>query len=406
MGWLSARSADAPALLPLSNSIATQPSPICHSCLSPDHHWVQASGRATLFSFVIVHRALDPYWQGEVPYVVAVVELAEGPRLISNLIGIEIRSNRNRHGSEGCLRTHHRGNRRAQIPGMPEHDEKNFAISVKAAMRQISLLIVVMCSLSPQFANGQERKLEPFVVAYSSVTANRAPLWIARDSGLFEKYGLDVKFITIAAGNVVLSALLTGDVHLITAAGPQVVAAVAQGAPITIVSTNGGSLFQLVARPSIKTLQDLRGKVVGSSRIGAGTDFVLRRILDKIGLVPGKDVSLIATGLSESEKRILIMLQGKLDATLGEPDKVFQLMEMRGEKMTVLGDLRDFGIPVPGSEFVATKDFLKDHRGRLKNFLMAYSEAISLGRRNRELVYQAFKKYMRIEDREAFGLYL
>ena len=265
-------------------------------------------------------------------------------------------------------------------------------------MRQISLLIVVMYSLSPQFANGQERKLEPFVVAYSSVTANRAPLWIARDSGLFEKYGLDVKFITIAAGNVVLSALLTGDVHLITAAGPQVVAAVAQGAPITIVSTNGGSLFQLVARPSIKTLQDLRGKVVGSSRIGAGTDFVLRRILDKIGLVPGKDVSLIATGLSESEKRILIMLQGKLDATLGEPDKVFQLMEMRGEKMTVLGDLRDFGIPVPGSEFVTTKDFLKDHRGRLKNFLMAYSEAISLGRRNKELVYQAFKKYMRIED--------
>jgi ABC-type nitrate/sulfonate/bicarbonate transport system substrate-binding protein len=132
-----------------------------------------------------------------------------------------------------------------------------------------------------------------------------------------------------------------------------------------------GSLFQLVARPSIKTLQDLRGKIVGSSRIGAGTDFVLRRILDRAGLVQGKDVLLIATGLSESEKRILLMLQGKLDATLGEPDKVFQLMEMKGEKMTVLGDLRNFGIPVPGSEFVTTRDFVKDHRARLKNFLMA-----------------------------------
>ena len=265
-------------------------------------------------------------------------------------------------------------------------------------MKKIGLLALIVLLLGSRFGNGQEKKLEPFVVAYSSVTANRVPLWIASDTGLFEKYGLDVKLINIAAGNVALSALLTGDVHLITAAGPQVVAAVPRGAPIIIVSTNGGSLYQLVARPSIKTVQELRGKVIGSSRIGAGTDFVLRRILDKLGLVPGKDVSLIPTGLSESEKRMLIMLQGKLDATLAEPDKVFQLVEMRGEKMSVLGNLRDFGIPAPGSELVTTRQFLKDHRGRLKNFLMAYSEAIWLGRRNKELAYQAFKKHLRIDE--------
>ena len=169
-------------------------------------------------------------------------------------------------------------------------------------MKRIFLWIVALVFFNPQLAISQERKLEPFIVAYSSITANRAPLWIAKDTGLFEKYGLDVKLVTIAAGNVIMSALLTGGVHLVTGAGPQVVAAVAQGAPITIVSTNGGSLFQLVARPSIKTVQDLRGKIVGSSRVGAGTDFVLRRIFDKAGLVPGKDVFLIATGLSESEK--------------------------------------------------------------------------------------------------------
>ena len=62
------------------------PSPICHSCLSPDYRWVEASGKGTLFSFVIAHRALDPYWKGELPYLVAVIELAEGPRLLSNLV--------------------------------------------------------------------------------------------------------------------------------------------------------------------------------------------------------------------------------------------------------------------------------------------------------------------------------
>ena len=264
--------------------------------------------------------------------------------------------------------------------------------------KKIFWLALAVLLSTPEFGRGQGKKLEPFVLAYSSVTGNRTPLWIANDYGLFEKYGLEVKLVNIAAGAVALSALLTGDVHMITAAGPQVVAAVPRGVPVVIVSTNGGSIHQLVARPSIKSVQDLRGKIIGSSRIGAGTDFVLRRILDKIGMVPGKDVSLIPTGLSESERRIAIMLQGKIDATLGEPDKVFQFVEMRREKMTVLGDLRDFGIPAPGSELATTRQFLRDHRARLKNLLMAYSEAISMARKNKDLAYHVLKKYMGITE--------
>ena len=66
------------------------PSPICHSCLSPEHLWIEASGKGTLFSFVVAHRALDPYWKGELPYLVGVIELAEGPRLLSNVVGVRV----------------------------------------------------------------------------------------------------------------------------------------------------------------------------------------------------------------------------------------------------------------------------------------------------------------------------
>lgn len=245
--------------------------------------------------------------------------------------------------------------------------------------------------------SAQAKTLEPLVLAYGSVTANRAPLWIAKDTGLFEKYGLDVRLVNIAPG-VIVSALLAGEAQLVTAAPSQVVAAVSRGAPVVIVANNGGSIFQLVARPPIKSVHDLRGKIVGSSSIGSAPDFLLRRILDKLGLVQGKDVYLIATGLSESEKRMLIMLQGKIDATLGEPDKVFQLVEMGGQKISILGNLRDFGIPAPGSDLTTTRQFLKDYRPRLKNFLMAYSEAIWMGRKNKDLVYQAYRRYTRINE--------
>ena len=254
--------------------------------------------------------------------------------------------------------------------------------------------VTLFCIVDSQ---AQEKKLELLIVSYSSLTGNRAPLWIAKESGLYEKYGLDVKLVSIAAGSVSLTALLAGNVHLTTDSSSGVVSAVARGAPIVTVSTNGALPYQLIAIPTIKTPADLRGKIVGSSRIGAGTDFLLRRILAKLGFTPGKDVSLIPTGVSESEKRIQLMLQGKIDATIGESDKVFQF-ELAGQKISLLGEPKSFGVPAPGSEINTTRQLLREARPRLKAFFMAYAEAIALGRKDRELAYRVFRKYMRVDN--------
>jgi len=262
-------------------------------------------------------------------------------------------------------------------------------------MLPISLLLILTLS---GWAQAQEKKLDSLIVSYSSFTGNRAPLWIGKELGLYEKYGLDVKLVSIAAGSVSLTALLAGNVHLTTDSSSGVVGAAARGAPVVTVSTNGILPYQLIALPSIKSPDDLKGKIVGSSRIGAGTDFLLRRILDKLGLVPGKDVSLIPTGVSESEKRIQLMFQGKIDATIGEADKVFQFAELGGQKISVLGQPKDFGVPAPGSEINSSRQVIKELRPRLKAFFMAYSEAIAAGRKNRELTYQVFRKYMHIDN--------
>ena len=244
----------------------------------------------------------------------------------------------------------------------------------------------------------QETKSDPLIVSYSSLTGNRAPLWIAKELGLYEKYGLDVKLVSIAAGSVSLTALLAGNVQLTTDSSSGVVSAVARGAPIVTVSTNGALPYQLVALPSIKTPAELKGKIVGSSRVGAGTDFLLRRIIAKLGFYLGKDISLIPTGVSESDKRIQLMFQGKIDATIGESDKVFQFTELAGQKISVLGEPKDFGVPSPGSEINTTRQVLKELRPRLRAFFMAYSEAIAVDRKNRDLCYRVFRKYMRVDN--------
>lgn len=63
------------------------PHPLCPHCSSARLEWVEVSGRGKLYSYTVVHRAPSKAFAEEVPYVVAVVELDEGPRLMSNLRG-------------------------------------------------------------------------------------------------------------------------------------------------------------------------------------------------------------------------------------------------------------------------------------------------------------------------------
>jgi hypothetical protein len=62
---------------------------VCPQCLSPDAEWQPMSGRGKVFSFIIFHRAYHPVWESKVPYVVAMIELDEGPMLISNVVSVD-----------------------------------------------------------------------------------------------------------------------------------------------------------------------------------------------------------------------------------------------------------------------------------------------------------------------------
>lgn len=65
------------------------PRDICPVCFSRNTTWVQASGRGTLHTFAIVHRAPTPAFRDDAPFVVAIVDLEEGPRMPTNLVDVE-----------------------------------------------------------------------------------------------------------------------------------------------------------------------------------------------------------------------------------------------------------------------------------------------------------------------------
>jgi len=63
------------------------PRAVCPACLSSATEWVRASGRGTVYSFTVTHQNQAPGFREELPYVLAIVELAEGVRMMTNVVG-------------------------------------------------------------------------------------------------------------------------------------------------------------------------------------------------------------------------------------------------------------------------------------------------------------------------------
>ena len=118
--------------------------------------------------------------------------------------------------------------------------------------------------------------------AYSSVGSMATGVWMAKESGAFDKYGIQADIIFISSGPVVVQALLGGDLLGGSAASNAVINAVLNGAPIVAVGgTANRPYHRLFVQPDINRLEDLKGKTLGVTRFGSITDNLTRILLRK-----------------------------------------------------------------------------------------------------------------------------
>jgi len=269
------------------------------------------------------------------------------------------------------------------------------------AMNQKTRYFVGACLLllgsDPWLTFAQQDKFERMVISYAGINSGRAPLWIAKELNLFEKHGLDARLVQITAGTTSINALIAGDVDMAMTTSSAVVAAALRDAPLSIVATSGSPAYKLLAHPAITSAAQLKGKVVGSSQLGSGADFAIRKLLPKLGLTPGKDVTILPTGLSESYKRALLIFQGRIDATLGTIENVLHL-ELAGQKVNVLADLKEMGVYISGTDMSTSRQFLKNHPNKTRAFLRAYIEGVWIGTQNRDISDRIYRKYLKIDN--------
>ncbi len=233
-------------------------------------------------------------------------------------------------------------------------------------------------------------------IAYSAISGVQLPLWVAKDKGLFKKYGLDVDFLYIGGGSVVVQAMLGGEVQLARASAPGIVQASLRGAELVMIANTVNTLvYSVMTRPDVKGPEDLRGKTLGVTRLGGGTDYVVGMLLKKWGFQRGKDAKVFQTG---GMPQLLTALKtGIVDAGVISPPSNLEGLKLGLKEMV---DVSDLGLVFVNSPLSTTRSYIKNHRDIALRALRAYCEGIQQVRNDREGAIKILARNARIEDPE------
>jgi ABC-type nitrate/sulfonate/bicarbonate transport system substrate-binding protein len=227
-------------------------------------------------------------------------------------------------------------------------------------------------------------------VAYSSIGPMAAGVWMAKDSGAFEKYGLQADILLITSGPVSVQALIGGDLHVVSAASNAVVNAVLNGAPIIAVGgTANRPYHRLFVQPEIHRLEDLRGKALGVTRFGSITDNLTRILLRRNGLENAVNVRQMGGTIEVAAAFQNRLIAGAVTS---------ELRVSPPSQPKILVRLVDMGIPYSMNMIAVQKEYYRRHPEAVENMVRAYVDGLAFMHRNKERAIKIITKYSRLND--------
>jgi NitT/TauT family transport system substrate-binding protein len=259
--------------------------------------------------------------------------------------------------------------------------------------------IIVGLSLLMAFSLGcytDSAAQERLKIAYSSADASNTVWFTALDAGIYRKYGLDVELIFIQSSTMSVSTLVSGDIQVANSSGGAVASAVVGGANLVMTACYINTLpYELIVQESVKSVEDLRGKSVGISRVGSASDVAARVLIKGLGLEPVKDVPIIQVG--GPSERAAAFRTGKIVGFPSPPGTIHLAKGMPHRIMISTADFQKrFEFPYICS--TTTKSYLASNRETMKRLTMALIEATHFLKTRKQETMKFIAKYTRQSD--------
>ena len=258
-------------------------------------------------------------------------------------------------------------------------------------MKAMILAMSLVTSIS--FCSAVSAQLTKVTIGNNTLSTNGLPAWMAKESGIFRNNGLDVQIVYFRGGTITAMALIARETPISQVSGPPIVSAALKGADAVMVA--GGNVvseYWLMSKPEVKTGAQLKGGSVAIATFGGLSDSLSRVALQKLGLNPAKDVTLVQIGTIP--ERLSALESGKVQAAmLNAPDN------FRAQKRG-LYKLAEVRLPYQGIGVGTTRTFIRDNPDVVRRYVKSQVEAIHRLKTDREAGIRVLGKYLNIPDRE------
>jgi NitT/TauT family transport system substrate-binding protein len=259
--------------------------------------------------------------------------------------------------------------------------------------KAVALLALAALTLASP-ARGQMAKLQS---AYSTIAVGQSLIWVTKEAGLFKENGLDVQLLFIGSSTIVTQAIMGANVPIAILSGATAINSSLSGSDLVILASTKKDPAQafLVVSKEITGGAQLKGKKLGVSRLGASSDFLLRYLLKRIGLVPEKDVTIVQVG--SSPVRMAALANGAIDGTA----LTFEEM-LVGKKLgfNILLDITTLGIEGLNSDIITTRRYVRESRDTVQRFVKAMVKGASFYAKNKKFSMEVVAKYTKSRDME------
>ncbi|HEY7065724.1 MAG TPA: NrtA/SsuA/CpmA family ABC transporter substrate-binding protein [Chloroflexota bacterium] len=233
--------------------------------------------------------------------------------------------------------------------------------------------------------------LQKVTVAYVAPVETFSIPWIAREAGIFTKYGLDGEVALLTGSPRLIQSLIAGDFDYGLAGVTAIMRARMQGADPVMLAAGSRYSSQAVLVPQgsgIQRLQDLHGKTVGVAQYGSESETFLQFALGKAGM-RADDVQVLQTG--GHPQTLAALMSGNLESGVLASSMVLAAERAGAVRLT---DGRTMQVLSPGAPMATTRRLVERDRDGVRRYMRAYVEAIQYFKTQREDTIRILQQYM------------